>query len=421
MEEKNRETPSKMKIKLKPNPVNKTVVIYSPLGGGNDLLVRTGTIREYSLLHALMHAYSKDYIRMDNEGRIKIVDKLYKSVKEKIYRLKWNKGEYNSKLLLQDSLNTIFGEWYRFLLEEEECTKVCKKIKTKLDFNRKEVDKREIYQTICQMISNTELDSKVITPIFKRESNNLDNLVRDVKIGIDAFVRSRFSGYIGSIGAEKVQSFIRYAKYMFDELVCQSYENSLVQYEELGIKDIFVINEDLHTIICNKFDRDIFIFERYSRRPIPLGLPKGRKALLLIYLNDEYYEPLGRLLSNEKVQREFEPKDPLIVRIFKDIQDQIDHPIEDESDTSSVYPDVITRTHRSGSKDSSGNESNASSEKPTQTRENDQHSEHSEQSQPLDNDNRSDNDEPIEDNQEDNNTQENDEQNDDNTEQQEDD
>ena len=57
-------------------PVNKTVVFYSPIEG-KDVLVRTGTVTEGScFFHALLHAYSKNYVSMNNGGRVKFVKKL---------------------------------------------------------------------------------------------------------------------------------------------------------------------------------------------------------------------------------------------------------------------------------------------------------------------------------------------------------
>ena len=61
-------------------PVNKTVVFCSPIEG-NDVLVRTGTISESSFfLHAFLHGYSKDYINMKRDERIRFTRRLKASI-----------------------------------------------------------------------------------------------------------------------------------------------------------------------------------------------------------------------------------------------------------------------------------------------------------------------------------------------------
>ena len=65
-------------------PVNRTVVFYSPLQD-KDVLVRTGTIADGScFFHSILHAYSKDYISMSTEDRIKYVKKLRVSMSKKV-------------------------------------------------------------------------------------------------------------------------------------------------------------------------------------------------------------------------------------------------------------------------------------------------------------------------------------------------
>ena len=120
--------PNLKKQKQKPNkmsnlaeltilPVNKTVVFYSPIEG-KDVLVRTGTIAEGScFFHALMHAYSKDYVTMNNDGRLKFIKKLRASISRKIDKSQWEKLSDGliSKVSFQENVNSILYEFYRFV------------------------------------------------------------------------------------------------------------------------------------------------------------------------------------------------------------------------------------------------------------------------------------------------------------------
>ena len=69
---------------LKIIPVNKTVVFYSPIEG-EDVLVRTGVISEgSSFFHALLYAYSKEYVSMNKKERTKYIHKLKASLIGKV-------------------------------------------------------------------------------------------------------------------------------------------------------------------------------------------------------------------------------------------------------------------------------------------------------------------------------------------------
>ena len=98
-------------------PVNKTVVFYSPIEG-KDVLVRTGTIGEGScFFHALLHAYSKDYVSMNTCGRMKFVKRLRSSIARKIDKGRWESLSNGliAKIPFQEYVNTILSDFYRFI------------------------------------------------------------------------------------------------------------------------------------------------------------------------------------------------------------------------------------------------------------------------------------------------------------------
>ena len=98
-------------------PVNKTVVFYSPIEG-KDVLVRTGTIAEGScFFHALLHAYSKDYISMNENGRMKFVKKLRSSIAVKIDKSKWESLSNGliAKISFQENVNIILSDFYKYI------------------------------------------------------------------------------------------------------------------------------------------------------------------------------------------------------------------------------------------------------------------------------------------------------------------
>lgn len=98
-------------------PVNKTVVFYSPIEG-KDVLVRTGTLADGScFFHALLHAYSNDYVSMNTNGRAKFVKKLRSSISRKVDKERWESLSNGliAKIPFQENINEILSDFYRYI------------------------------------------------------------------------------------------------------------------------------------------------------------------------------------------------------------------------------------------------------------------------------------------------------------------
>jgi len=100
-------------------PVNKSVVFYSPLEG-SDVLVRTGTVGDGSCLyHSILHAYSKEYVLKNHSERMKMVNRLRKSMACKITQEEWELIDNGlvSKISFQENVNRILSEFYKFIIK----------------------------------------------------------------------------------------------------------------------------------------------------------------------------------------------------------------------------------------------------------------------------------------------------------------
>ena len=68
-------------------------------------------------------------------------------------------------------------------------------------------------------------------------------------------------------------------------------------------------------VFSDKFNRDIYFLNEKTRLPYQLGEDvniKGRKSIILLWVDEKHYEVVGRLLPGNKIQREFAPDDSLI-------------------------------------------------------------------------------------------------------------
>ena len=103
--------------KLRLIPVNKTVVFYSPIEG-KDVLVRTGIIDdENSFLHSIVHAYSKEYISMNDDGKKEFVNTLRESLSKDLDKKKWEtiSGNMIVKIPFQENVSNMLDGIYYFL------------------------------------------------------------------------------------------------------------------------------------------------------------------------------------------------------------------------------------------------------------------------------------------------------------------
>jgi len=109
---------------------------------------------------------------------------------------------------------------------------------------------------------------------------------------------------------------------MLLKVICsETYKESYKNYAE-SIKDT---KEDVDSnsieFISSRFNREVYFIDGVARLPYDVVQSEQlsrnnntKKSIILVRINN-HYEILGRLLPGNKVQREFDNKDPLIVKI----------------------------------------------------------------------------------------------------------
>jgi hypothetical protein len=79
------------------------------------------------------------------------------------------------------------------------------------------------------------------------------------------------------------------------------------------------IDADTISNISNQFNCDIYMISAKTRMPYlspqTLDNLKGRKSIMVLCINKDQYEILGKLLPGNSIQREFEKSDPIISKI----------------------------------------------------------------------------------------------------------
>lgn len=302
-------------------PVNKTVVFYSPVEG-KDVLVRTGTIAEGScFFHALLHAYSKDYVSMNTNGRMKFVKRLRASIARKIDKNHWESLSNGliAKIPFQENVNTILSDFYRFLHRGGTGrTKSVRKIIRELVKN--DDSNTEAYKLVAEMVPLDEGFEKSILPSAYEKCNEsgISECKKTVVQYAVRYYKKEFKKMEGQLSDERIQFYVDKMKRMVQAIVDESENAAYTEYIESLHDSSMEVDSYTIGLISEKFNRDIYFIDARTRMPYRDASEniRKRKSIIVMWTGGCHYEIVGRLLAGNRIQREFDFKDPLIKKIY---------------------------------------------------------------------------------------------------------
>jgi hypothetical protein len=306
---------------------NKTVVFYSPMDG-NDVLVRTGTLESRdSILHALSHAYSRDYVSMDFRKREKFVHKLKKNFKKS-----------SSKTVLDlKKAKSILKDFWESIPENKKCSlRETRKIIGTVINNKAD---EEVYKILCELLSLEDL-KKIFDENKERQKIVVDKLnsIGNKDSKYEVFCCQKFNSLIENILKESNRS--------------KTPKNVTIKH----------VSEDNLNVLQDTLDRDIYVFDSIKRMPVNQTEPKNKKSIILLRTKNDHYEVIGRLLAGDRVQREFAPDDPLILRIKSIAPKEEQKKSEDESESEKDDESESEKDESESEKDESESEKDEESE-----------------------------------------------------------
>jgi hypothetical protein len=315
-------------------PVNKTVVFYSPIEG-KDVLVRTGSIDgDLSFFHALLHAYSKDYICMNTDGRIKFVKKLTSSISRKMDKEKWISLGSIATIPFKENINTMLVDFYKYIEGNEK-----RYNKTLIKIIKNVVNEDiESFKLITEMIPLTKGFQENILPSAYEKSRK--NTITDYKKLIIKSSTNYYTKKFDKLGDSIDNTLITYYVDKLESLVKSILEESEIlsynEYIERIINSSVEVNSHTIGLISEKFDRDIYFIDARTRMPYKENKRDNihkRKSVIIMWTGGSHYEIVGRLLPGNIIQREFDHKDSIIKRIYTYLYKSENIPNE--------YPDLI--------------------------------------------------------------------------------
>ena len=366
-----------MTKELKKLQPDKSVIFRCPIEG-DDVLVRTGVIRESSFFHCLLHAYSKDYSSFNEKERCKLVNRLRSSLAGKIDRESWEEIENGliAKIPFQENIENIICNCYYFLNDDPRARGDCTRrvIKKLIGEDEKKFNE---YKLITELIPLNECIEEIFSEVWRTEQNQrISELYNTVINETISYLKNnkRFK----KLSKEKYEIIRSIISKFFLAVMKEADDESFKNYVSGSQNLPDVVNAYTTYLVSKRFKRDIYFLDAKNRMPYSISTKnenlKIRKSIIIISLDDGYYEIVGKLLPGNRIQREFDSTDPIIEKLY----------------TFLVNPEKIPKKYKDLSKYLPNNDLDKNSDKDSDKDSNDDSNDDSDKNSDNDSDNDSD-------------------------------
>lgn len=300
--------------RLKQLPPDKTYVFDSPFAP-KDTLVRTGTIPEgICCVHALLKAFSRDYGIMDRSARVQYVKRLCTAMFGGIDKDDWeDKAGLVAKPPFRRNVSRIFDGLYTMF---EENNKNCKGDEMTIFKQLIQDDNDiELYRVIRELVPIEELLTRILPGSF--ESTEEDLIIecrRQIHRDISSYLKSREE--MQEIDREIGECVIEGTRELVDAVIEEAEERAFQSYLADIRKNTQEVDAFSIGVISDRLNRDIYVVQGKDRLLCqqlmnPSNL-KRRKSLVIVSIDDQHYETVGRMLPGNRLIRDFSPDDDLI-------------------------------------------------------------------------------------------------------------
>jgi hypothetical protein len=333
--------------KLSQLTTNKTVIFYSPISEPGETLVRTGTIGEGScLFHSILHACSKEYVEYDITERMEYVKNLRANMARQIDKKGWEEigNGTISKLPFQENVNMFIKNIYKFL-KSKKYRSTNKNIKNIIEILIGDDNtKKEAYAVLTELIPFKKGFEHNILPKSYKQCE--DRKIQDCK----GVIKTESLKYIAKYAASLIETLsdkqlvqIKKMVDIFLDVIMDEAEHFAYKTYIHTLKTVSEeIDQQTIDVISNKFDIDIYFIDCSTRMPYQNASSennlKKRKSVIVLWINENHYEIIGKLLTENRVQREFRPDDPLIKKLYMFLREP--------ENVCKTYPDISSYVPR---------------------------------------------------------------------------
>ena len=302
---------------VKKLPPNKTVVFRTPFEG-EDVLVRTGCSPEISsFFQCVLHSCSNS---MKEKQRMKLVRRFQESLVSKKDRESWEKIDdgFIAKTAIKEKITDIILNCYRFFKDDPKArgNATHRVIKNLVGEDEKLF---ECYKLITEIIPLSEgFEEKIISDAY-HESKGVKISMLNEKIIKNANSYIKKKKEVKSLSKDKSQRICELVRKFVTAVLKEAEEEAFKSFVASSENLVEDIDSSTISTISKQFNCDIYIISKKNRMPYlspqTIDNIKGRKSIMILCINKDQYEILGKLLPGNSIQREFDQSDPLIRKI----------------------------------------------------------------------------------------------------------
>jgi len=299
---------------VKKLPPNKTVVFRTPFEG-EDVLVRTGCSQEISsFFQCVLHSFSNP---IKEKRRMKLLRRFQESISPKKDRESWEKIE-DGVTAFKEKINDIVLNCYRFFKNDPNArgNATHKVIKNLVGEDEKLF---ECYKLIIDLIPLTEgFEDKIISPAYdESKGSTISILTEKIIKNANSYIKKKKE--VKSLSKQKYERICDLVRKFVTTVLKEAEEEAFKSFVATCGNLVQDIDSSIISDISKQFDCDIYIISAENRMPYlspqTTDNLKGRKSIMLLCINKDQYEILGKLLPGNSIQREFDQSDPIIRKI----------------------------------------------------------------------------------------------------------
>lgn len=308
-------------------PFNKTCIFKPTIDSGKTTLVRTGTMKEtegdgvISFFNSCVHACSDNFIYLSSEKeKFKHINSVKASVIEDI-----QSGSFG---FVKETIFYLLRDFYYYLVSEEIKNDNVKEVIDKLE------NDIEFYKLLVEIIPFDAGFIKIMKNTNKKFSKYFpDSYKKTFKKETYKFLD--YQDIFDSIGKERTDFIISKVSILIDiifSVVDKTYE----------VPNLDFISDDLIMATSKYFKCNIFFIDVESNEPFMFNTDEQTKSIVLLSFKRKHFEIVGKLLENNRIQRDFSLKEDFIVNLYRKIKsddsinEEINTHVEQQVDGESV-------------------------------------------------------------------------------------
>tara|TARA_B100001093_G_C26703412_1_gene960121 strand:- start:149 stop:1204 length:1056 start_codon:yes stop_codon:yes gene_type:complete len=307
----------------------RTTVFVSP-AEGKDVLVRTGTSDVSSFLYSCLCCTSREYNAMSSSDKEAYLSRFRTIIFEKMSREDWeNRLDEDERIFtVSASFRDLICDFHEFVNNNREpdefrCSETRKLLKSVL--MAEQASDLNTYQTILELLSLDDICNAIET------ARSRTGLLEDHEFCLTSCIVECIeqNQIMSEVPKDTYTRIVRLLGNLISSTHAISIEVSLKRYND-QIEFDSDIDSRSKAVILTKLRRNAYIIDAKTRYPVDCVEPstdKKRKAIGVLRFNVDgvyRYEPIGILQEHNRIQREYDMDEGIVMRFEKFLDNPAD-------------------------------------------------------------------------------------------------